>query len=104
MKRILTDDDIKKVWENLMVVSLDTVTDFIKGGGVKPITMSNGYNAAITIDVLSEHISMYHLSIHNPKGKTGTVKAQQMAYEILGEGYVQLSTSISGNIQFIKIK
>jgi hypothetical protein len=51
MKRVLTDEDIKKVWENIITVTLNNVTDFIHGGGVKPIMMSNGYNAAMTIDV-----------------------------------------------------
>lgn len=105
MKRILTDEDIKKVWENIITVTLGNIADFIDGGGVKPITMSNGYNAAMTIDILSERISIYHLSIINPKGKTGIVKAQRMAYEILGEGYTQLDIeTISGCIQFIKAK
>lgn len=105
MKRILTDEDIKKVWENMIIVTLGNVADFIAGGGVKPIIMSNGYMASMTIDVLSENISMYHLSINNPKGKTGLVTAQKMAYEIFGEGYVQLDVkTISGCIQFIKKK
>lgn len=105
MKRILTDDDIKKVWENIKIITLDNVEDFIKSGGIKPVIMSNGYNTSMTIDVLSENISLYHLSINNPKGKTGDVTAQKMAYEIFGEGYVQLNMkTISGCIQFIKEK
>lgn len=103
MKRILTDEDIKKVWEDMKIITLDNVGYFIKGGGVKPVIMSNGYMASMTIDVLSENISMYHLSINNPKGKTGIVTAQKMAYEIFGEGYVQLDMeSVSGCVQFIK--
>lgn len=106
MKRILTDEDIKKVWENIIIITMDNVADFIAGGGVKPVVMSNGYNAAMTIDILSERISIYHLSINNPKGKTGIVTAQKMAYEIFGEvGYTQLDIeNISGCIQFIKEK
>ena len=105
MKRELNDDDIKRVWENLIVVSIDNVADFIAGGGVKPVVMSNGYIAGLSIDILNERISMYHLSINNPNGKTGIVTAQKMAYEIFGEGYVQLDRqSISGCIQFIKEK
>lgn len=89
----------------MIIVTLGNVADFIAGGGVKPIIMSNGYMASMTIDVLSENISMYHLSINNPKGKTGLVTAQKMAYEIFGEGYVQLDVkTISGCIQFIKKK
>lgn len=96
MKRILTDEDIKKVWENIKIITLDNVEDFIKGGGVKPVIMSNGYNASMTIDVLSEN---------NPKGQTGIVTAQKMAYEIFGEGYTQLDMkTISGCAQFIKEK
>lgn len=105
MKRILTDEDIKKVWENIKIITLDNVADFIAGGGIKPIIMINGYNTSMTIDVLSENISMYHLSINNPKGKTGIVTAQKMAYEIFGEGYTQLDMkTVSGCIQFIKEK
>lgn len=105
MKRILTNEDIKKIWEKMIIVTLDNVTDLIAGGGVKPVIMSNGYMASMSIDVLSENISMYHLSINNPKGKTGIVTAQKMAYEIFGEGYVQLNMkTISGCVQFIKEK
>lgn len=105
MKRILTDEDIKKVWEKMIIVTLDNVTDLIASGGVKPVIMSNGYMASMTIDILSENISMYHLSINNPKGKTGIVTAQKMAYEIFGEGYIQLDMkTISGCIQFMKEK
>jgi hypothetical protein len=43
--------------------------------------------------------------MYNPKGKTGIVTAQKMAYEILREGYTQLDIeTISGCIQFIKAK
>lgn len=105
MKRILTDEDIKKVWDNIKIITLDNVEDFIKSGGVKPVIMGNGYMTSMTIDILSENLSMYHLSINNPKGKTGIVTAQKMAYEIFGEGYVQLDMkNISGCIQFIKEK
>lgn len=105
MKRILTDEDIKKVWENIKIITLDNVKDFIAGGGVKPVIMSNGYMASMTIDVLSERISIYHLSVNNPKGKTGIVTAQKMAYEIFGEGYTQLDMkTISGCMQFVKEK
>jgi microsomal dipeptidase-like Zn-dependent dipeptidase len=105
MKRILTDEDIKRIWENMAIITLNNVADFIEGGGVKPIIMSNGYNTAMTIDVLSDRISIYHLSINNPKGKTGIVTAQKMAQEIFGEGYTQLDIeTISGCIQFIKKK
>ena len=105
MKRELNDDDIKRVWENLMIVTLDSVADFIAGGGIKSIAMSNGYLAGLSIDILSDNISMYHLSIKNPKGKTGIVKAQKMVHEIFGEGYIKLDRqSISGCIQFIKEK
>lgn len=105
MKRILTDEDIKKVWENIKIITLDNVADFIAGGGVKPIVMINGYIASMTIDVLSERISIYHLSVNNPKGKTRIVTAQKMAYEILGGGYTKLDMeTISGCIQFIKVK
>lgn len=105
MKRILTDEDVKKVWENIKIITLDNVADFIADGGVKPVTMSNSYTASMTIDILSENMSMYHLSVNNPKGKTGIVTAQKMAYEIFGEGYVQLKMkSISGCLQFIKEK
>lgn len=105
MKKELNDDDIKRVWENLVVITLDNIAGFLEGGGVKPVYMSNGYVASLSIDVLSERISMYHLSVNNPKGETGIVKAQKMAHEIFGEGYVQLDRrSISGCIQFIKEK
>ena len=105
MKRVLTDEDIKKVWENIIIVTLDSVADFIAGGGVKPVIMSNGYMASMTIDVISENISLYHLSVNNPKGQTGIVTAQKMAYEIFGEGYTQLNMeTISGCVQFIKKK
>lgn len=105
MKRILTDEDIKKVWENIKIITLDNVKDFIAGGGVKPVIMNNGYMASLTIDVLSERISIYHLSVNNPKGKTWIVTAQKMAYEIFGEGYTQLDMkTISGCMQFVKEK
>lgn len=105
MKRILTDEDIKKVWDNIRIITLDNVADFIAGGGIKPVIMSNGYMASMTIDILSERISIYHLSVNNPKGKTAIVTAQKMAYEIFGEGYTKLDMkTISGCIQFVKEK
>jgi hypothetical protein len=69
--------------------------------------MSNGYMASMTIDILgkklNENISIYHLSINNPKGETGIVTAQKMAFDIFGEGYIQLDRkTISGCIQFMK--
>lgn len=105
MKKELNDDDIRRVWENIVIISLDNVADFIASGGIKPVHMSNGYTAGLSIDVLSERISMYHLSINNPNGQTGIVKAQKMAKEIFGEGFIKLDVmSISGAIQFIKEK
>ena len=105
MKKELNEDDIKRVWESLMVVSLENIKGFIESGGIKPVVMSNGYMVGLSIDIFSENVSMYHLSINNLKGQTGIVKAQKMAHEIFGEGYTQLNMkSISGAIQFIKIR
>ncbi len=102
MKRILIDEDIKRVWENLKVLTIDNVDNFI---AVKSISMSNGYIAALSLDVLSEDVSMYHLSVSNPKGKVSVVTAQKMAFEILGEGYTVFTIGkLSGCHQFIKLK
>ncbi len=47
--KILTDDDVKKVWEDITIISKDTVMKMIDSGGVKPIPMSNGYSASLSL-------------------------------------------------------
>ncbi len=105
MKSILTEDDIRKVWDDIIVLNLENVIDFIAKGGSKPVAMSNGYVASLSLDILSEDKSIYHLSVSNPKGIVKIDTAQRMAHDILGEGYTPLTIGpLSGCHQFIKEK
>lgn len=104
-KKILTKEDIKRVWDNIVVISWNNVTEIIAGGGIRSIIVSNGYSVSLSLDVLSERISMYHLSVNNSDGNPDSVVAENMAREIIGEGYFPLTVGkISGCIQFIKEK
>lgn len=105
MESILTEDDIRKVWDDIIVLNLDNVIDFIAKGGSKPVAMSNGYVASLSLDILSEDKSIYHLSVSNPNGIVKIDTAQRMAHDILGEGYTPLTIGpLSGCHQFIKEK
>lgn len=103
-RKILTEDEIKKVWDSITTISVDNVFDMIESGGVKPVAMSNGYVAALTMDIISEHV-IYHLSISNPNGKTDLCMVNSMAQDILGDEYELLTIGqLSGCIQFIKME
>lgn len=104
-RKILTDEDIKKVWDNIIVVSIDNVSAMLAGGGIKVFPMSNGYTASLSLDVLSERISIYHLSVNSSNGKPDSNIANRMAQQILGNGYKMLTVGkLSGCIQFMKEK
>ena len=102
---MLNGDEIKKVWDSITTISIDNVFDMIESGGVKPVAMNNGYVAALTMDILSEKNTMYHLSISNHNGKIDVHMANSMAQDILGDGYELLTIGqLSGCIQFIKME
>lgn len=104
-KNILTKEDIKRIWDNLIVISWDNATEIIAGGGIRPIIMSNGYSASLSLDILSERVSMYHLSVNSADGNPDPIVAENMAREIIGEGYFPLTVGkISGCIQFMNEK
>lgn len=104
-KKILTDDDVKKVWDNIVIISIDNVSDMLAGGGIKALSLSNGYSASLSLDILSERISMYHLSVNSPNGKPDSNISNRIAQQILGNGYKMLTVGkLSGCIQFIKEK
>ncbi len=87
---MLTQDDIKKVRDSAKTITIeDGLAGRIKP--VKPVDLSNGYRAGMTINIMIPPNSpMEHLSVHNPKGTTDTAEAEHIAKDILGEGYFAL--------------
>lgn len=84
--KVLSDKDIDNIWKSVKSVSSDDAMRMIKNHGViKPMTMSNGYFALLSLDPHNGERKEYHLSISNPFGIANFEIASAMARDILGD-------------------
>ncbi len=102
---MLEEEDIKKVWNNVVIVSIENVMGLINKGGVKPVLLSNGYMASLSIDIINNEIRPLHLSISNPSGLTDAAEGDIIANDILGEGCKYMGIMYNTNcVHFMKIE
>lgn len=108
MKKVinmLTDEEIKKVRRSLVTISLGNVHEMIKGGGIKPMLLGNGYKISFSLDVVRENLRLLHLSVSNTKGVTDTNVAQSIAKDVIGEDVQTIgSMNIKNVIHFMKVE
>ncbi len=100
---MLTEDDIKKVRKSMKVISMDNVMEIIKSGGAKPVMLSNGYLASLSLDVINEKTRLLHLSVSNSRGDTDIDTTQKIADDIIGVGNTMIGPmNLKNVIHFMK--
>ena len=100
---MLTDEEIKKVRRSLVTISIGNVHKMIKGGGIKPMLLGNGYKVSFSLDVVRENLRLLHLSVSNTKGVTDTNVAQSIAKDVIGEDVQMIGLmNIKNVIHFMK--
>lgn len=105
MSNVLKDNDIKNVLKSIQVASEKNFVDVLKSGGFRPVQLSNGYKATLTMDVMSENKRLLHLSVYKNRGDTDTVIAQKIADEIIGDGNIMIGPMYDkNNIHFMKLE
>lgn len=105
MPKILTEEEVKKVRKSIKIISLGNVHEMIKGGGIKPILLDNGYKTSLSLDVVRENLRYFHLSVSNTKGTTDIEMANSIACDIIGEGYQTIGPmNLKNVIHFMKIE
>lgn len=105
MFKILNEDGIKKVWNNVVIISIENVVELINKGGTKPTLLNNGYMASLSIDIINKETRPLHLSISNPSGLTDAAESDIIANDILGEGYKYMGNMYNVNcVHFMKIE
>lgn len=99
---MLDKEEITKVWESVVPLSVDNVIDMINRGGFKPTKLKSGYLVTFSMDILSNNVTLYHFGILGPKGADPAV-CDDIARDILGEEYLFICVSpLSGAMQYIK--
>lgn len=101
---MLTEDEIKKIKEKAITITLNDVFAR-KVKPVNPTTVSNGYKVSMSIDVLRDYLDVHHVSVMNPKGVTDPAEAEHIAKEILGEEYrfMAYGELVPNNLHFMKV-
>lgn len=102
--KTLSDEDIDNLWKNIKPVSSDDAERMIKNkniGIVRPIIVSNGYLALLSLDIHRNGGKWYHLSISNAVGIAKFEIAAAMAREVLGD-CDQLYVGFRGVYHFVK--
>ena len=85
----ITDEDVKKVLDSTMEMSLENIKAILKRGElpvVKPVLLSNQYTAGMSLDVY-EKTKVRHMSVANSRGITDPAIADMIALRILGKGF-----------------
>ena len=102
---MLKEEDIKKVWNNVVIISIENVIGLIKKGGAKPVLLSNGYTASLSVDIINKEIRPLHLSISNPSRSTDAAESDIIANDILGEGCKYMGIVYNSKcVHFMKIE
>ncbi len=105
MPKILTEKDIKNVIRSIETLTESNVMEKIKCGGLKPVHLSNGYRATLTMDILEENKRLLHLSVSKSRGTTDIDTAQKIADDIIGEGNAMIGPMHLKNVlHFMKIE
>jgi hypothetical protein len=103
--KMLTGEEIKKVRRSLVTISIGNVHKIIKGGGIKPILLDNGYKVSFSLDVVRENLRLLHLSTSNTKGVTDVNIAQSIAKDVIGEDFqIVGSMNVKNVIHFMKVE
>lgn len=100
---MLDEEEIRELWKSVEHVTSDDAKRMMKKQlpRIRPIPMSNGYLALLSLDVHEDGHKEYHLSISNPFGVPSFETAAAMAREILGE-CDQLDVGFRGIYHFVK--
>lgn len=102
--KVLSKEDIDNLWKSLKPVSSDDAKCMVKNkdtGIVRPIIVSNGYLALLSLDIHRNGGKWYHLSISNSLGIAKFEIAAAMAREVLGD-CDQLYVGFRGVYHFVK--
>lgn len=105
--RVLTKDEIKKIKDGVVVLTVDDVVRTIASGKIKiiePVILNNGYSVGYSIDHMRPNLDIHHISVCNQKGITDPAEAEQIATDFLGNGYKSMdSMNLKNVLHFIKI-
>jgi len=102
--KTLSDEDIDNLWKSVKPVSSDDAERMVRNkdtGIVRPIIVSNGYLALLSLDIHRNGGRWYHLSISNPLGIAKFDIVAAMAREVLGD-CDQLHVGFRGVYHFVK--
>ena len=107
MNEEITEEEIKKVYRNSILLSIDKIMNDLKIGklpNAEPTILDNGYGVGMSLDYFNDkRKNIRHIYITNPNGKIDPAIADTLALRILGEGYVFIDLmSLKGIIHYMK--
>lgn len=87
---MLTKEEIKKIKDAVIVLTLGDAIQILETGKIKivsPTLLNNGYLVGYSIEHIRLGLDVHHISVSNPKGITDPAEAEHIAKDFLGEGY-----------------
>lgn len=103
---MLTEAEIKKIKEGVVIITLEDVLRTVASGRIKvikPTLLDNGYKVSYSIDKPREILDVHHISVSNSKGITDPAEAECIARDILDEGYKAVgSMNLKNVLHFMK--
>ena len=104
--RLLTEDEIKKIKEGVVIITLQDVLTTLSAGRIKiikPTLLSCGYRVGYSIERIGPDLDVHHISVSNSKGITDPAEAECIANDFLGDGYRSIgSMNLKNVLHFIK--
>lgn len=104
---MLTKDEIKKIKDGVVALTVDDVINSMASGKIrviKPVMLNNGYSVGYSIDHMRPNLDIHHISICNSKGATDPAEAECIAKDFLGDGYEPMgSMNLKNVLHFIKV-
>ena len=104
--RLLTEDEIKKIKEGVVIITLQDVLTTLSAGRIKiikPTLLSCGYRVGYSIERIGPDLDVHHISVSNSKGITDPAEAECIANDFLGDGYKSIgSMNLKNVLHFMK--
>lgn len=104
--RLLTEDEIKKIKEGAVIITLQDVLTTLSTGRIKiikPALLRCGYKVGYSIERIRPDLDGHHISVSNSKGVTDPAEAECIANDFLGDGYKSIgSMNLKNVLHFMK--
>ena len=102
MKEDITEEEIKRLYDNAVELPFDKIFADLKKGklpNIEPMILNNGYGVGMSLDYDEKNNrKIKHIYISNPNGKIDPAIADTLATRILGKDCIFIDPMSKNNL------